>query len=481
MRCLALAQAWKRSGGSVTFLIPEGSSGIEQRIRTETFALEAPRPDQFANSVVNRVIDCNPQVAVLDGYGFGAKEQSTLSRAGILVLTVDDYGHATDYPVRWILNQNTHASPEMYARRGDDTRLLLGPSYALLRNEFLPWLGWKRSIPEKASKVLVTIGGSDPDNLSFRVLESLAVLARPDLQVLLVVGGSNPYLHKLESAAERSPLSVRIVRNAVDMPALMAWADIAISGAGGTSYELCYMGLPSLLFVIAENQRCVAQHLSDLSAVVNAGTAVSFDPQKFIDGLSDLIDSRKQRQVISERARDLVDGSGADRVRAALQDREVRLCALRETDCQLLFAWANDGAVRAASFHSAPVLWNDHQEWFAQKLRDPQSVIYIGEDRAGEPVGQVRFQFDGGRAILSVVVAPKFRGTGWGRELVVFSIRMLARAGSTRRVDAFVKPDNHASIRLFESAGFQRSGIEEVAGQPAVLFTWEYGSEPHAN
>jgi UDP-2,4-diacetamido-2,4,6-trideoxy-beta-L-altropyranose hydrolase len=485
MRCLALAQSWKRSGGSVTFLLPEGSPGIEARIRSEGFLFEALAPGQFADAVVNRVLHSKQRAAVLDGYGFGAHEQTTLSKAGIAVLTVDDYGHATEYPVRWVLNQNAHARSEMYVRRADNTRLLLGPAYALLRDEFLPWLGWKRSIPEKASRILITIGGSDPDNLSVRILESIALLGHADLQVVLVVGSSNPHFQSLQSATKRLPLRVRIVRSAVDMPALMAWADAAISGAGGTSYELCYMGLPSLLFVIAENQRHVAEHLSDLSAAVHAGATHDFNSQRFAEELCRLIEAQDQRQSMSHSARALVDGLGADRVRAALLEREMQLRPLREDDCQLLFAWANDPAVRSASFYSAPVQWEEHRQWFSQKLQDPQSVIYLGETVSGEPAGQVRFHLDGDgqrqRATLSVVVAPKFRGAGWGKELIAFSIRMLARVHSIHCVDAFVKPDNQPSIRLFESAGFRRAGGDQVAGQPALLFTWECGSETHAN
>jgi UDP-2,4-diacetamido-2,4,6-trideoxy-beta-L-altropyranose hydrolase len=146
-----------------------------------------------------------------------------------------------------------------------------------------------------------------------------------------------------------------------------------------------------------------------------------------------------------------------------------------------LFSWANDPVVRSASFHSAPVVWENHQQWFSQKLRDPQAILYVGGTRTGEPMGQVRFHITENRATLSVVVAPNFRGAGWGRELITLSVRMLVRAHLVRAVDAFVKPENQPSIRLFESAGFRRAGTEQVAGQPALLFTWEPRSEPHAH
>jgi len=472
MRCMALAQNWKRAGGSVTFLLPQGSEPLGQRISCRGFSLEVLDRIRFFDLAVHRILTLQPHVAVLDGYGFGAQQLAALSEAGIRVLMLDDYGHASAYPVRWILNPNLHARPEFYPRRSHDTQLLLGPDYALLRKEFLPWIGWRRAIPDNARKILVTIGGSDPANLSLRILDSLAALAEQDFEVVFVIGGGNPHLNALPSALN-SLVPVRIIRDVSDMPALMAWADIAISGAGGTAWELCYMGLPSLLFVVAENQRLVASQLSELSAAVLAGEACDFDPRKFGQQLRHLINAPDLRRKMSDCGRKLVDGLGADRVRRVLVDRELRLRPARNTDCELLFSWANDAAVRSASFYPAPVLWQEHASWFAQKMNDPESVIYIGETNASEPVGQVRFQLEGDEAILSTMVAPSFRGAGWGKELVSFSIRTLVRSRPVRRVKAFVKPENRASVRLFGSAAFRRDGDDQVAGQAALRFAWD--------
>ncbi len=483
MRCLALAQAWKRAGGAVTFLVREGLAGVEDRIRSEGVFLET-LPEQSGPSseaFVHKVLCSGSPIAVLDGYGFGAREQAVLSRADIRVLTVDDYGHATDYPARWVLNQNAYAVPGMYTRTNADTRLLLGPAYALLRDEFLPWVGWKRAIPERARKILITIGGSDPENASEQILGSLELLELKDLEVVLVVGGGNPHWEALRAALERRPVPVRIVRSVQDMPALMAWADVAIAGAGVTSYELCYMGLPSLLLIVAENQRRIAERLSELGAAVNAGTSQEFRRESFAGRLKALVESSQRRGEMSQIARQMVDGLGSERVRAALVERELKLRLVREGDCGLLFEWAEDPMARAASFHSAAIVWEDHTRWFTERLQDPHSVIYIGENAVDKPLGLVRFQIKGEKAVLSVNVAPEFRSAGWGRELLALSTRSLVRTSSVRRVDALVKPDNQVSVRLFEASGFRRSGRERVADQDALLFTWERGNGTHVD
>jgi RimJ/RimL family protein N-acetyltransferase len=304
-------------------------------------------------------------------------------------------------------------------------------------------------------------------------------LSIDDLQIRVVVGGSAENWSGVAEAADRFPGRVEVMSNVANMAELMAWADLAIAGAGTTCWEMCLLGLPSILVVVAANQRFIAEHLATIGAAVNAGPAESLDGSSLAQITAELLEDGDRRGKMSQSARQLVDGLGSERVRAALLDRELGLRLVRESDRRLLFEWADDPVARAASFHSAAISWEDHARWFAERLQDRQSVIYIGENTSDEAVGLVRFQIKGENAVLSVNVAPEFRGQGWGRELIAFSINSLVRERSVRRVDAFVKPDNRASVRLFEASGFRRAGTERVADQDALLFTWESGNETH--
>lgn len=440
-------------------------------------------------------------MAVLDGYGFGAAEQIAFDKAGIRVLFLDDYGHAEHYSARWVLNHNPYAQSETYSQRDPETRLLLGSKYALLREEFLSWLSWKPEISEQPQKVLITMGGSDADNASLKVLEALNRFAqaqkgsqkgtekRNTFEVILAVGSGNPHLAAVDRATGLNAIQLQIVRDARNMPSLMAWADIAIATAGGTALELCYMGMPSLLFIAAENQRKLAEDLDQRGVAINAGTTDQFNAGKFIGQFRSLLESSNQRESMSKKGRTLIDGSGAERVRAVLTGHELQLRNAGESDCKLLLDWANDPAARVASFHSTIIHLEDHKRWFAERLNDPQSQIYIAEtcSRNATPhsacpcsVGQVRFQLNARSAVISIGVAPELRGKGWGASLVTFATRALARDRLVDRIDAFVKPHNAASIRLFQKCGFEDTGAAEVAGQPALRFSWRCERKPYA-
>src|SRR5206468_9094390 len=112
---------------------------------------------------------------VVDGYRFVPDYVRTLKRSGLHVLFVDDDGRFEFYPADAVLNQNVLATSAMYANREPFTRLLLGPEYVLLRPEFLAE-SRRREHPNVGRKVLVTMGGSDPENVTEASLRALSTL-----------------------------------------------------------------------------------------------------------------------------------------------------------------------------------------------------------------------------------------------------------------------------------------------------------------
>lgn len=139
-------------------------------------------------------------------------------------------------------------------------------------------------------------------------------------------------------------------------------------------------------------------------------------------------------------------------------------------DCRQLWLWVNDAATRASSFNSADVSWPDHVAWFEARLASPDTRMYIAEADDGAPVGQVRFDVDvAGDAEMDVSLDAAWRG----RHLAPGLLRMAAEAfllEGPRRLVAHVRPDNLASQRAFERAGFRRVGPEAVNGHWSVRY-----------
>jgi UDP-2,4-diacetamido-2,4,6-trideoxy-beta-L-altropyranose hydrolase len=322
MRCLALAQAWSDGGGRAIFAMASVTPAIEKRLQSEGFEVvciaAALSTQADADESARLARQHGASWVVVDGYEFGGEYQAALKSAGIKVLFIDDNGHAIHYSADLVLNQNAHASENFYPNREAYTRLLLGPRFALLRREFASWRKWKREIPAVARRVLVTMGGSDPDNVTERVVQR--ILAETKLSATVVVGGSNPHASKLQEVVVGAQRRVQLVRNVTNMPELMANSDVAVSGAGTTNLEMCFLGLPAALILLADNQRLAAEELSRRGAAINLGEGAEDDLRLLVAHLNGFLASSENRKAMSETARKLVDGLGAERVAALLRD-----------------------------------------------------------------------------------------------------------------------------------------------------------------
>jgi len=84
------------------------------------------------------------------------------------------------------------------------------------------------------------------------------------------------------------------------------------------------------------------------------------------------------------------------------------------------------------------------------------------------PIGQVRYDIDGPRALISISLGAGFRGKGYGGKCLSLAVEELFRSTSATVIDAYVKPENESSLRMFLNAGFQRQQDSSFAGQPAA-------------
>jgi len=474
MRCLALAQAWQDAGGNAVFAMAQSTPGIEARLRSEGVTLhviqQVPGSADDAESVSEAAHTCGVKWVVVDGYHFGVDYQRILRNAGVKVLMIDDTGSAEDYSADLVLNQNVHASAEMYESCGDNTRLLLGSRYALLRREFASQHKFRRDIPEVGRNVLVTLGGSDPENVTSKVIAALGLIESPELEVVVIAGGSNSHLESLRAAATNSARSILLLSNVSNMAEWMIWADVAVSAAGSTCWEICRLGLPSVLLDIAPNQAPIAAELHRLGAAVHISNATA-SPMTIAASLRELILSKERRAAISEKAVRLVDGRGAQRVVTAIRSHGLRVRAVGQEDCRLLWEWANDPAVRSASFSQAPIPWENHQAWFADKMNDPNSLMFIAEDEQGRPIGQFRLdRRSPGTGEVAISIASDARGAGYGTRLIELGVSEIFSTTGIARLLAYIRPENQASIRSFEGAGFNRQNETRVKGCSAIEY-----------
>lgn len=459
MRCLALAHAWRQGGGTALLATADCSPALERRLQTE--GIDVTRLDAIAGSATDATqtialaTSLDTAWLVADGYAFGADFQQRIKAAGRRLLLFDDYGHASHYPADLVVNQNLGADAGLYSSREPSTRLLLGARYIQLREQFWQWRSWRRDIAEHAGKVLVTLGGADPESVSGTVIQALLDL---DVETRVVIGGSNPHIDSWASVAHPR---LAIIRDAANMPELMAWADLGVAAGGTTSYELAFMGLPAVLLVVAENQRRVAEALD------HHGVAHQVELPHLRAAVAALLPNRDRRLQMSQRGRQTVDGRGSERVATRLRAEDLLLQPAAPEDCRRLWEWANDPEVRAVSFAPAAIPWEDHQRWYQARLADASCRFYVARNSPDDPIGQIRYQVAGAEAVVSVSVARPHRGQGYGAALIARGSEQLFRDTTVAAIHAYIKAGNESSLGAFARADYDDAGPCEVQGQPA--------------
>jgi len=476
MRCLALAQAWQDSGGEVTFLMAPGSPSLEQRIFLEGMNVltikEQPGSNDDATITAEIAKKIESSWVVVDGYQFGAEYQKILKENNCRIIFIDDYGHADHYYADLVLNQNIYADMSFYKKYEPYTRFLLGTNFVLLRREFLNYVGYNRKIPAIAHRVLVTFGGGDLDNTTLKIIEALKKIEIDGLEVIAVVGGvSQTYETLKQSVINYSGFSVR--KNVTNMPELMIWADIAISAGGSTCWELVFLGLPTILYSVSENQK------SNVSIFHSKGIAKWFDDKNIGNSeinaitITQFLMSHQDRSFLHQKMKKIIDGNGSLRVMMNIDKNNFHLRLAKKDDCKILWEWVNDPVVRKSAFNQENILWNEHKKWFAEKISNPHCFIYILTTKQGKNIGQIRFDIINESADVDVSIDRNMRGCGMGSKIIVEGVKMFVEMTKISHINAYIKKDNIASIRSFEKAGFAVADTPNDSGLDAIHMIWQ--------
>ncbi|MEM7354451.1 MAG: UDP-2,4-diacetamido-2,4,6-trideoxy-beta-L-altropyranose hydrolase [Acidobacteriota bacterium] len=474
MRCLALAQAWRDRGGMVAVRTTTNDAFLLARLEEEAIEIhpvtERPGSRKDAEATRELAATIGATWLAIDGYRFGATFQDHLVDAEHKVLWIDDHGHAAPYRADVVLNPNLHATTDLYQDREPKTRLLLGSRYLLFRQQFRQWSERPRETPDFASRVLVMAGGVGSHGLGGRILEALHAVDDERIKIHSLASDPDEAISRLVKADPRIDAQPQVT----DVPRWMATSHLAISAAGSTAWELAFMGLPALLVSVAENQRPVAAELARRGAALDLGWHEALDHQVLTQQVTELLADRSARKTMVERARALVDGDGVDRVVACLLTEPLWLRPVRRSDRRLLWEWANDAAVRQASLSSEPIPWQDHLGWFERQMSDGAGPFWIAMDQDEKPIGQVRFDIAPPReAEIHISIANGHRHRGHGPYLLQRAAEHLFGTRGVRRIHAHIKPDNLASARAFQRAGYQPQNDEVVKGQVVKHYVLE--------
>lgn len=476
MRCLTLADALRDQGAQVRFLCSELPIHLAALVRRNGHQLVMLTPPCASSKIGTSAeapwtasaeqADAQETVAalagsgrwdwiVVDHYGLSAHWEQAVHPVTHRLFALDDLGRRHDCDVLLDANFIPDAAARYVGRLPATTTMLLGPAYALLRPEFLAARHNLQARTGPVRRLLVLLGGMDASNATVTVLEAIAAINKPQLEVDVVVGATHPALAQIKQMAAHTPLLHCHVQTD-KVAQLCAAADLAIGAGGGSTWERCALGLPTLGLCLAENQRAALEAGARHGFLYHPNGPVH-DAASIARHLAALLDNDGLREHMSRRAMELVDAQGLQRVASLMLRSPVAMRRATPADSRMLLGWRNAPEVRKASRITGEIAWAAHQRWLQQVLADPTRMLLIGE-RASQPVGVVRFDCAAdGSAEVSIHVAPDSHGQGDGSALLLASQDWLRREyPDISHLTAEVLKDNGPSHRLFARAGYTR-------------------------
>jgi len=343
MRCLTLADALRETGANCTFvcrthkghlldLIHQREHKVaalaeRQSVITDTKGQSPSHTSWLGTDWASDAADTQQVMGealvdwlIVDHYALDARWEKAMRPYCKQLMVIDDLAdrrHDCDL----LLDQNLGRSKDDYnSHISSTTATLIGPRYALLRPEFaaLRKISLTRRRRPKLQRLLITLGGIDQNNITEHVLKALCNCNLPiEFQITVVMGAHSPWLSQIQATAQTMPCPTKVMVNVSDMAQLMAGSDLAISATGGTIWELCTLGIPTLSIAIAENQVANAFALTKARATQGINY---FSIQQDLIELFAWLRVECNLAEIQQNAVQICDGLGTKRVVSTLME-----------------------------------------------------------------------------------------------------------------------------------------------------------------
>ena len=347
-RCLTLARVLRKQGSHVAFAcrkLPGHRLDALSAEGFETFALPEFYPGEDPQQAIESMLPWQADIdaldllledhaefdwIIVDHYGLDHHWQTAARRWAPRIAAVDDLA-TRRYSVDLLLNQNLSGLSDNYTPLlPEGCRTLLGPRYAMLREEFdCPAI----DIKPEARRVLVNFGGFDAAMQTHHAM--LALVDFPELDVDFVAGVDNPAWAQMQTLAQTRP-NWRLHSFVSDFHQRMTEADLFIGAGGGTSWERAALGLPTICIAVSNNQQVNGEVMAAAGAHVFMGAREQVSVTQLRDAIGFVAGNVYLRQSLAERSRQMVDGRGALRVAAALADGVLKSSHATLDDAQLL-------------------------------------------------------------------------------------------------------------------------------------------------
>ncbi len=417
-RCYALATALAENDWHCVFVGSEAALSCGPRIAAA--GVEAVAETDTTHEALMRRWAEGCDLLVFDHYGLDAGHESMFRDWARRILVIDDIvgrAHDCDLLLDPTFGRYSDAYDDVTPQQ---SATFCGPNYAPLRPEFAA-VRAGASDNFTRSRILVSLGSTDPANVTLKVLRALR---HCDAEIDVVLGAEAPHLEQVGAAAEESMGRVKL-HTGIDagrFAKLILQAKLAVAAGGSGAWERCALGLPGVLVTIANNQHEVAAALSDRGAALSLGDADTVTEEKIAGTVQDLLAHPERLALMEKAARMVCDAQGARRLALMIGGRKtkggavVTLRPAARADRDLILSWQQDPSTRQYFHNPEPPTREQHEGWFA-KQRHQADIGFFVVEVDGAAAGTLRLDpvkadDELPRYLVSILTGPDWRGLG---------------------------------------------------------------------
>lgn len=309
MRCLTLADQLRNEGAEVVFVCRDTSDAMFDLLQSRGYRF-AKLPTTETNTIPQKLdaketIEASKQLfsaeidwLVVDHYELDADWERMLRPCVHKIMVIDDLANRM-HDCDLLLDQNYYRDQDRRYQGllPNNCVTLLGPKYVLLRPEFSEARQRIRSRDGNIRNILVFFGSSDPTNQTQKAIEGLMQFDKPDINVDVVVGVTNPNLNIIQELCAQSS-NVTFHCQVSNMAELILKADLGIGAGGSAMWERCYLGLPTITVVFASNQVRTTEDVAEIGAIKYLGWSDQLSSKDYAQAITLMIeDTQKVRQI----------------------------------------------------------------------------------------------------------------------------------------------------------------------------------------
>ena len=485
IRCITLARLFKERGADIQFICRSHEGHLSELIIKNNFNIklisqskpinkEKNSGNNYLNLLgVSQIRDAEettesiknqkPDWLIIDNYALDYKWENLLSSYSKNIMVIDDLPNRK-HTCNLFLNYNyTKLTIKDYKNfLSKNSKILLGPKYALLSFEYTNLRKKFLKHPtNKISNILLSLGGSDNENITSFVIDVLSETEFSHLKLNVVIGMNNKnrdiILQKVNKRA-----NTFIHEGLTNVASLLANTDLCIGAGGLSTWERICLAVPSLVFCVSQNQKPAFELLLKENLIQSAGTTINLSKVKLKNKILNVMRNSSLIFQTAFKAQSYVDGFGTNRLVEIIypsKKNDLVIRDARDSDLHIYYNWVNDLAVRSSAFNSNPINIDQHRNWYTKQLNNSDSYLFVLQAN-GLPVGQIRFNFKGEEAFIDYSLDDFVRNRGWSDQLIRLGVNKLHSIRPSV-INAEVKQGNTRSLAVFLRLGFKEKSVNK--------------------